>query len=219
MAGDNLDDARAIVTRGTAKALGLKRYFTGKKCPKGHRVERWTSSCGCIICAGDSLAKWRDENTEAVAASWRAYYEKNRGDRPRRRIPDLEAIAIKARARTKAWLAANPERARQLQREKNARHPEKLLARTRNYRARKRGAEGCHAAADIARIRAAQKDRCANPACRKPLKGKGHVDHIQSLAKGGSNWPRNLQLLCGPCNCAKTDRDPIEFVQSKGFLL
>lgn len=39
-----------IISRTEAKALGLKRYFTGKPCKHGHIDERNTNSKVCIIC-------------------------------------------------------------------------------------------------------------------------------------------------------------------------
>jgi 5-methylcytosine-specific restriction endonuclease McrA len=39
------------------------------------------------------------------------------------------------------------------------------------------------------------------------------------MARGGSNWPSNLQLLCKSCNLSKGARDAEEFMREKGFLL
>ena len=45
------------------------------------------------------------------------------------------------------------------------------------------------------------------------------IDHIVPLAKGGSDGPENIQLLCAHCNRRKSAKDPIVFMQENGFLL
>jgi 5-methylcytosine-specific restriction endonuclease McrA len=35
-------------------------------------------------------------------------------------------------------------------------------------------------------------------------KGKWHIDHIMSMARGGGNEASNLQLLCASCHSRKT---------------
>jgi hypothetical protein len=39
-----------IITRAKAKARGLKRYFTGKPCCRGHIAERHVNNWACIEC-------------------------------------------------------------------------------------------------------------------------------------------------------------------------
>jgi 5-methylcytosine-specific restriction endonuclease McrA len=96
-------------------------------------------------------------------------------------------------------------------------NPERTTATHHRRRAKERSAAGSWAAADIQEIRRMQRDKCA--VCRKPLKGKGDVDHIIALANGGSNDRRNLQLLCHSCNSSKQARCPVEFMQSRGLLI
>jgi 5-methylcytosine-specific restriction endonuclease McrA len=50
MADSNLPYSGPIVTRAEARALGLKRYFTGKACSRGHIGERSYSGGECIAC-------------------------------------------------------------------------------------------------------------------------------------------------------------------------
>lgn len=97
---------------------------------------------------------------------------------------------------------------------------EKYLERARNRRARIRSAEGTHTAADIRPILHGQRGLCAN--CHSKLfksgKQKFHVDHIVPLARGGSNWPDNLQCLCPSCNLSKGAKDPLEWAAQNGRL-
>jgi 5-methylcytosine-specific restriction endonuclease McrA len=197
-------------TRKDAKGLGIRHYFTGKECSRGHVEKRISSTGTCLRCAAENSSRARNLNPEGHRKASRHWREMN---------PE------KALSATLAWRAANSERYHEASR-KNARawqiaNPEKSRDNSRisqrNRNARKHNAEGAHTAADIARIRKSQKDRCGY--CRVKLSSGGHIDHIIALAKGGANSSRNLQLLCEPCNKSKSARDPISFAQSRGMLL
>lgn len=84
-------------------------------------------------------------------------------------------------------------------------------------RAKLRGAAGKFTRQDIERIFQAQKGRCAW--CHCPLGSKFHRDHRIPLAKGGSNDPGNIELLCAVCNIRKHDKDPIDWANMNGKLL
>lgn len=71
--------------------------------------------------------------------------------------------------------------------------------------------------ADFKRIGQAQRWKCA--VCGTDVKENYHVDHILPLAKGGVHHRHNIQILCPSCNLSKHAKDPIEFMQRKGFLL
>lgn len=62
-----------------------------------------------------------------------------------------------------------------------------------------------------------QKGKC--PCCKQPLGDTYHLDHVVPLAKGGNNTDDNIQLLRKTCNLQKSARDPLIFMQSRGFLL
>ncbi len=40
-----------VISRADAMALGLKRYFTGEPCKRGHVAARLVNDCGCVECA------------------------------------------------------------------------------------------------------------------------------------------------------------------------
>ena len=62
-----------------------------------------------------------------------------------------------------------------------------------------------------------QKGLCV--CCKNKLGNDYHLDHIMPLALGGTNTDDNLQLLKAKCNLIKNSKHPIDYMQSKGFLL
>ena len=100
------------------------------------------------------------------------------------------------------WKRKNPERAKRMSLRS------RLIRRCPGSRVNDR---------DIAVIRAAQHDHCA--CCRMNLKGRGEIDHIVPVSRGGGGSRRNLQLLCGPCNRSKGARDANDFMRIKGYLI
>lgn len=62
-----------------------------------------------------------------------------------------------------------------------------------------------------------QKGKC--PCCRLPLGDDYHLDHKMPLALGGENTDDNMQLLRAVCNMQKHAKHPVDFMQSRGFLL
>ena len=135
--------------------------------------------------------QWAKENPERVSENIKKWNKANPG---------------RGAERTARWKKRNPDKA-----------TESSRASSRNRRAAKRKSEGHHTAADIARIMEQQRGRCAY--CPRSIRKSRHVDHIKPLSKGGSNWPRNIQLTCGPCNLKKNAKDPIEFARSIGKLI
>lgn len=87
-------------------------------------------------------------------------------------------------------------------------------------RSRVAEAEGSFTKNDIDNIYRLQNGKCAYfKSCHNSLDNGYQIDHIVPLSKGGTNWPRNLQLTCQPCNGSKNAKDPIEFSRELGNLL
>ncbi len=87
---------------------------------------------------------------------------------------------------------------------------------TRNERVR--DAEGYYTEEDVQAILRRQDGRCAYCAEAFCDVLKPTVDHIVPLATGGTHWPSNLCLACGPCNSKKGSMSQAEFLQRVGRL-
>ena len=80
-----------------------------------------------------------------------------------------------------------------------------LMAAGRARRRARLLAAGRYEASDVERLMVLQGGLCAH--CARSLHVFGyHVDHVQALARGGSNTRDNIQLLCPRCNLRKAAR-------------
>jgi hypothetical protein len=82
-----------IITRKEALAQGLKRYFTGKPCKRGHVAERSTSA-GCYTCR-----KAYRQSEEGKAAS-KAYMQSEKGKAARKAYAQSEEGTARALRKT-----------------------------------------------------------------------------------------------------------------------
>lgn len=124
-----------------------------------------------------------------------------------------------ARERTREWRAADSERAKRSRNESRARHPIPSREAARRRKLLKKQVVGSHTLEDRESILRAQKNRCA--LCRVQF-GKttmATVDHIIPISKEGTDYRHNIQLLCGPCNSGKSNREQLEYARSIGRLL
>ena len=142
-----------IITRVEAKALGLKRYFTGKPCRRGHVAEREVVNKCCRECLKLYHTQMRalPENKEKARAASRKSYLINREKvLERGRIRNATGYNKEYYYKNKskfievvmAWIKANPER-------------------RKAYRNNRRCAVGSASKQDINAIRVAQRQKCA----------------------------------------------------------
>lgn len=180
-----------------AKASGHKHFFSGEICPKGHNAPRFDSDNSCTEC---------------------------------RRLPDVQS---RSRLRSKRWHAENRERANEDRRKWHAENAERAkqtvrawydnnLDRKRIIRKRRRAAKfgsiEHYSFEELKNLWDSIPHQCA--CCAIPITIKSrHIDHINPLARGGSNAITNIQFLCSRCNKSKGARDPIDFMRANGRLL
>jgi 5-methylcytosine-specific restriction endonuclease McrA len=176
--------------------------------------------------------KWKTENPEMAkknTAKWKLDHQ----DRIRENSKKYRAAnAEKIKAALVKWRSENTERSRELVsrwykentdrfKETNAKwhatHPESNRISGHKRRARKLENGGSFSAEQIKNILKQQKNKCV--VCRANISKTFHIDHIFPLSRGGSNSATNIQLLCPTCNRCKGARHPIDFMQSRGFLL
>lgn len=200
-----------IISRKDAIAAGLRRFYTGAPCKKGHYSERRVSrGSRCIECERIWKAAHHISHAEPNRVRGKAWYEANKeriNDRRRTNRTDAKRYQ-EHREHRLIQIAAY-----------HAAHPEVRSVSRANRRARQRNSGERHTGEEIRTLLNLQKSRCANSLCKRSLKGGYHADHIMPLALGGGNSIRNIQLLCPPCNLGKGPMHPIDWAQSHGALL
>lgn len=157
-----------------------------------------------------SIKKWKAKNAEKMRQWFKEYNLTNR-----ERMNEWQ----------RAWRQNNPDKAALIRKRayisRKRRDPEGYKAliafHSNKRRARKRNAHGSHTKEQIADLLIRQQKKCA--VCRCGISRKFQRDHIVPLVAGGSNDITNIQLLCQFCNNSKHAKDPVLFMQSRGYLL
>lgn len=224
-----------IISRAEAKAIGLKRFFTGIPCKYGHVSERSVTSSACLVCNKGYYWKKPEEKLRVG----RERLEKQRREDPEQRSAKHNAASEARRAALAAGIHKYPAQrpcrrghmgeryvrghcveCMRLQRSTDIearRLLERVAASAR--RARKKQVGGSHSQEEIRVLLVKQKFRCAESTCGRSIRKSFHADHITPLALGGHNGILNIQLLCPTCNQRKCAKDPIKWAQENGRLL
>lgn len=151
----------------------------------------------CKPCNKIRNDKWRAENPSYNAKYYAANSEKIKAATATRYALNPE----KANAAVAAWKRNNPGKRR-------------IWEHNREAKIRSGGklSNGL-----IGKLFDLQKGMCA--CCGKKLGDDYHLDHRMPLALGGTNTDGNMQLLTATCNMSKGAKHPVDFMQSRGFLL
>lgn len=195
-----------------------------KACMKCGSEDR-NASGRCRPCMSAYSKGWNTTNKKKVAAACARWRAKNPEASKLWREANSDKIKkadaawrIKHPDHNKKWVLANPDKRRDHNAKWASANPEKCRAKTQNRRARKINAGGKISPTLSEKLFALQRGKCAC-GCKQPLGDNYHRDHIMPLALGGTNTDDNIQLLRSTCNLQKSAKHPVDFMQSRGFLL
>lgn len=177
-------------------------------------------------------AAWVAKNADHVKAQKAAWYEKNRDqerakrasyysantDKVKAKVAQYRAKnGLKLKAKRSIWFQENFDRLKASHAAWCAKNPEALRIHSQNRRARKRLAVGKISKDLASKLYKLQGGKC--PCCQKPLGKNYHLDHILPLKLGGTHTDDNMQLLRSRCNLQKNATHPVDYMQSKGYLI
>lgn len=183
-----------LVSRKEARSTGLKYYYTGKPCKRGHIAERFTRSRICRAC-DKQYAELNPHKKKATNRRWRH----NNPDKVKAfKQKERRRHADKIRTRTRAWRALHINEikiANRLWRHNNRSAATALKARRRARKLRATPIWTC-------------KETVADFYLEAQYQGM-HVDHIVPLKHPlvcGLHVEHNLQLLTAAENQRKYNR-------------
>lgn len=165
-----------VISRKEAQERGLKRYFTGKPCKRGHVAERQVSNWVCLEC--DNTEEKRADRA-ATAKEWR---ENNRDYK---------------NAYRRLWSKENKDKLKKYrQTTTNKAYRREVTAKRR---ALKKGWSDNWTPTEKLAVNIIYEEASL-------LGSNFEVDHIVPLAKGGSHTADNLQIITKAHHAPKLDK-------------
>lgn len=200
------------------------------KCGSTDRYEKGD----CKPCTKIATAKWYAKNKEVARKKSADWYAANteaakaqkliKRSNPIQRAKESERAAKwraenpeKLKAYSAAWNESNKDKKKKRKAIWHLENPDASKIAWQNRRAKKLAAGGKLSKGLAAKLTILQRGMC--PCCGNQLGESPHLDHKMPLSLGGSNTDDNIQLLRAICNLQKKDKHPIDFMQSRGFLL
>ena len=177
--------------------------YTGKQCQK---------------CKNMAHKRWREKHPEKVKENSRKYYEKN-SEVIKQKVNEWRSENSEALKKKRAIVRSlNSNKFNEYRRQWRKENPDSVRREKFARRAKEKNCNGNISTSITKTLLNSQKRKCA--CCGVKLsKENMHRDHIVPLAIGGNNSDENIQLLCNKCNLSKGAKHPIDFMQSRGFLL
>ena len=146
--------------------------------------------------------KWNERNPEKIKEAGRVLYLEKRDEKIAYAKKYYEENKEKLAIAKAIWAKNNKD---------------SVNASFHNRRAKKIASGGRLSNGLKSKLFLLQRGKCA--CCGLPLGDNFHMDHIMPLALGGPNTDDNMQLLRQRCNNQKHSKHPVDFMQSRGFLL
>lgn len=180
-------------------------------------AEFYKKASSCKACVGLAAAAWAKANPDkrkATCVKYRIKHaEKVKATADKHYKENKEKMVLRA----KEWASNNPSKVRLAKNKWAEANRDAYRIYSHNRRSRERDAVGTLSTDIAKKLFSLQRGKCA--CCARPLGNKYHRDHRMPLALGGSNTDDNIELLCPTCNLQKQAKHPIDFMQSRGFLL
>lgn len=215
-------------------------FFKASCCKDGLRGE-------CKFCVSSKQKTYNKKNAKAISITKKEWQNKNKEYLKEKRKEYYQANSETIKARARQFEIDNRLYVINRKRLYYVEHREQIVARKSEFRRnnleyikaqhktwreknreryseikrrakhKRRSATGDLSIGIISKLKQLQRNKCA--CCSEPLNDDYQLDHILPLALGGTNTDDNVQLLKTQCNRAKHAKHPIDYMQSKGYLL
>jgi 5-methylcytosine-specific restriction endonuclease McrA len=168
----------------------------------------------CRTCEHERDAELRSKNKDKRSESQRRFRERNPERSKEIKRKWAENNPDKVVQKNARYYIENRDVVKSRNDKYNKKHPEKKRARVEKRRKLSKQAEGNFTENDLKIMYEEQEHRCAYCGITIfwNIPNDIHIDHIQPLSKGGSNWPNNLCLACADCNLSKGEKSIEEWM-------